>query len=118
MSAFDKTTFTDHGDIRVLRVPAELEVYAAPSLREASVDAVNDGRYHLLIDLSQTTFIDTTGFGVLLGIRKRIQKYGGTLRLAGPISDGVGRALRISGLVKVFEIVDSVEVAIDASGEG
>jgi len=118
MGAFDKTTFTDHGNIRVLHVPAELEVYTAPSLREASVNAVNDGRYHLLVDLSQTTFIDSTGWGVLVGMRNRVGRYGGTMRLAGPISGGVNSGLKITGLANVFEIVGSVEVAIGAEKEG
>lgn len=118
MGAFDKTTFTDHGGVRVLHVPIELDVYTVPDFRSTGVDAVNDGRYDLLVDLSQTTFIDSTGWGVLVGMRNRVGRHGGTMRLAGPISAGVNSGLKITGLAKVFEIVDSVEAAIGARGEG
>jgi anti-sigma B factor antagonist len=113
MSAFEKTTFTDHGNVRVLHAPAELDVYTAPYLREASVDAVNDGIYRLVVDLSKTTYIDSTGLGVLVGIDKRAAKYGGWMRVV--VSDprgGAARALRISGLAKVFAIEGGVETAL------
>lgn len=117
MAAFDKTTVTDHGSVRVLRVPTELDVYTVPDFRSAGIDAINDGRYDLLADLSQTTFIDSTGWGVLVGMRKRASDHGGRLRLAGPISDNVNSGLRLTGLAKVFEIVDSAEVVSGARRE-
>lgn len=108
MGAFDKTTFTDYGGVRVLHTPSEVDVYTASSLREASVEAVNTGRYHLLVDLSATTYLDPTGMGVLVGMRNRCRSYGGSVRLAG-LTEKVANALRITGLAKVFEIVDSCE---------
>lgn len=115
MSAFEKTMFTDHGNIRVLHAPTELDVYTAPKLREASVEAVNNGFYRMVVDLSNTTDIDVTGLGVLVGVHKRAERYGGWLRLTKPAAGSAAeRALRIAGLARVFVIENDVEAAIAA----
>jgi len=115
MSAFEKTTFTDYGNLRVLHAPIELDVYTAPDFRAMSVDAVATGFYRLVVDLSKTTFVDSTGLGVLVGVLTRCEMHGGWLRLTKPVpGGGVEQHLQITGLTRVFVIEDSIEAAIAA----
>jgi len=39
------------GDRTVIEVGGEIDVYTAPKLREQLVDLVNQGRYHLVVDM-------------------------------------------------------------------
>lgn len=113
MFAFEKTTFTDYGNLRVLHAPIELDVYTAPDFREATIDTVANGFHRLVVDLSKTTFIDSTGLGVLVGAKKRCESHGGWLRLAKPQRD-VRHMLWVTGLLRVFVIENDVEAAIAA----
>jgi anti-sigma B factor antagonist len=97
----------------VLPVPAHLDITQAPRLREQLIDAISQGHHHLVADLSGVEFIDSTGFGVLVGGLKRVRGSNGQIRLASP-SGSVERLLRITGLVKVFQTFPTVEEAVSA----
>ena len=46
------------GDRTVIEVGGEIDVYTAPKLREQLVDLVNQGRYHLVVDMEAVDFLD------------------------------------------------------------
>jgi anti-sigma B factor antagonist len=101
----------------VLPAPHDFDVYGAPAFREQITAEIGAGRYHLVVDLSQTTYIDTTGLGMLVGALKRARAHGGWVRLAGP-RESVLKCLRLTGLTKVFQIFDTVKAAINYETEG
>ncbi len=106
-----------HGGIRVLAVPANLDVYEAPKLREAAIATIARGRYRIVVDLAGLAYIDSTGMGVLVGMKKRTEAHGGWVRLA-RVPEDIGRQFGMVGLHKVFVIADTVEGAINYETEG
>lgn len=80
----------------VVRVSGELDMATAPQLRQVLVGCITDGRRHLVVDLADVAFVDSTGLGVLIGGLKRARSHDGDLVVA-----GLGERLR-----KVFEITD------------
>lgn len=88
-----------------------LDVYTAPETRTALVDLTNQGRHRVALDLADVGFIDSTGLGVLVGHLKRCRAHGGNLALICP-SEGVRRALRVTGVGKVMAIRESAEDAL------
>jgi anti-sigma B factor antagonist len=105
------------GDHAVLEVAGEIDVYTAPKLREKLIELVNDGSYHLVVDLEKVDFLDSTGLGVLVGGLKRVRNHDGSLELV-CTQDKILKIFRITGLTKVFPIHDSVDDAIAGSGAG
>jgi len=101
----------------VLEVAGEIDVYTAPKLREKLIELVNEGSYHLVVDLEKVDFLDSTGLGVLVGGLKRMRNHDGSLELV-CTQDKILKIFRITGLTKVFPIYDSVEDAIAGSGGG
>jgi anti-sigma B factor antagonist len=101
----------------VLEVAGEIDVYTAPKLREKLIELVNEGSYHLVVDLEKVDFLDSTGLGVLVGGLKRVRNHDGSLELV-CTQDKILKIFRITGLTKVFPIYDSVEDAIAGSGGG
>ncbi len=100
-----------HGhDRTVLTVTGEVDVATAPSLRERLVQLIDDGRVHLVIDLTPVDFLDSTGLGVLVGTLKRIRQADGELRLVIP-QERIKKLFEITGLTKIFDIVDQVDGA-------
>jgi anti-anti-sigma factor len=67
------------------------------------LDALNDSHRSIEIDLSGTRFIDSSGLGALLGLRKFILKRQGTLRLRSPTAP-VLQILQLTRLDQVFDL--------------
>src|SRR5580704_6630842 len=56
----------------VVAVEGELDLSSAPRLKWMMMDAFEAGRTRLLVDLSDASFMDSTGLGVLIGVNKRL----------------------------------------------
>jgi anti-sigma B factor antagonist len=102
------------GDRTVVDVGGEIDVYTAPKLREQLVELVNEGHYHLIVDMEGVDFLDSTGLGVLVGGLKRVRAHEGSLRLVCN-QERILKIFRITGLTKVFPIHGSVDEAVAAN---
>lgn len=99
----------------VIELSGEIDVYTAPRLREALVSLVDAGNYRLIIDMEGVEFLDSTGLGVLVGGLKRVRSHDGTIDLV--CTQGrILRIFRITGLIKVFNIHDTVDDALASQG--
>jgi anti-sigma B factor antagonist len=103
------------GDKTVVSVGGEIDVYTAPKLREQIVQLVEEGRYHLVVDMEDVEFLDSTGLGVLVGGLKRVRAHDGSLRLV-CTQERILKIFRITGLTKVFPIHSTVAEAVEAWG--
>ena len=98
----------------VLEVGGEIDVYTAPQLRERLIELVEGGQQHIVVDMEQVEFLDSTGLGVLVGGLKRVRALDGSLRLVCG-QERILKIFRITGLEKVFAIYPTVEEAVAAS---
>lgn len=101
-------------DVNVVAVEGEIDVYTAPKLREAISDLVAQGSYHLIIDLTEVEFLDSTGLGVLVGGLKKVRAHDGSMQLVCH-QERLLKIFRITGLAKVFTIHDTLEAATGGS---
>lgn len=99
------------GEHTVVEVAGEIDVYTAPKLRETFIDLVAQGKYHLVIDMEQVEFLDSTGLGVLVGGLKRVRAHDGALRLVCS-QERILKIFRVTGLTKVFPIHASLDEAL------
>jgi anti-sigma B factor antagonist len=95
----------------VVVVGGEIDVYTAPKLREHIIDLVSNGSHHLIIDMENVDFLDSTGLGVLVGGLKRVRAHEGSLDLV-CTQDRILKIFRITGLTKVFAIHATVDEAL------
>jgi anti-sigma B factor antagonist len=103
----------DHGDRTVVHLGGEIDVYTAPLVREKLDEQIQAGRTDLVVDLTEVSFLDSTGLGVLVGRLKLARTRGGSMRLVGT-DDRVLKVFAITGLDKVFEIHPDVASALAA----
>jgi|ERR1700722_5290 len=113
MREFRLDTIGPAGDCAVLQVTGEVDVYTAPMLRERIRELAARGAVHLIADLGQVDFLDSTGLGVLVGGLKRLREEGGSLALV-ITAPRILRVFQITGLTKVFAAWSSVADAITA----
>jgi anti-sigma B factor antagonist len=113
MREFRLDTIGPAGDCAVLQVTGEVDVYFAPMLRERIRELAAKGAVHLIADLSQVDFLDSTGLGVLVGGLKRLREDGGSLALV-ITAPRILRIFQITGLTKVFAAWPSVADAVNA----
>ena len=70
-----------HGDVGVLACSGRLNMVTAPSLKAAIATAATGPLPRLVIDMSEVTFVDSSGLGVLVGGLKLVRQSGGDLRI-------------------------------------
>jgi len=100
----------DGGETLVFKLRGSLDLATAPTVRAALAEATEKGGHHLIVDLTQLEFLDSTGLGVLIGAHRRAAERGGSFRLV--ISEGpISRLLNITGLIAVFAVYHSLEDA-------
>ena len=108
----------DHvSGLPVLRVDGEIDIYTAPLFKQAVVKLVSEGNNDVIIDLSQVSFMDSSGFGTLLGATRRLRPGGGGLHLAGA-NNTIQRMLRLTRLDSIMRIYDTVDAAAHAVSQG
>ena len=71
MPPFHLESITAGADCAVLRVAGEVDVYTAPQLRERVIGLLAGGVRHIVADLREVDFLDSTGLGALVGSLRR-----------------------------------------------
>ena len=85
----------------VVRPTANLDVAGAAALEKQLADASGD----LVIDLSDVTFVASSGLRVMLKVAQRLKSQGGALSVRNA-NDTVREVFRISGFASVVPIED------------
>jgi len=80
------------------------------ALRTKVKQALEAGNAHILIDLGEITYIDSSGLSTLVSSYTSARKAGGNLKLL-HLPRGVNQLLQITRLSTVFEIYNDVETA-------
>ena len=116
---FDIKTDQLDDDRYVISLAGEVDLYTAPEFKAQLLDVIGKGGKQVVVDFSDTTFIDSTTLGVLVGGVKRLRTNEGELSLV--CSDrNITKIFEITGLDRVFTIyptrAQAVEQAAAASG--
>jgi anti-sigma B factor antagonist len=86
-----------------LFVMGELDISSAPALEHAVSEALDGQGGDFRLDLSQLTFMDSTGANALLHVHKRVDGLGRRLVVVSPTHE-VRMVLEILGLDQVIDI--------------
>jgi anti-sigma B factor antagonist len=96
----------------LIALSGELDLYAAPEFKKELLGAIAQGAKQVIVDFSETTFIDSTALGVLVGGLKRLRMNDGQLSLV--CSDrNITKVFAITGLDRVFRIYPNRVQAVE-----
>lgn len=98
-----QVTVGEEGAEVVITLDGELDISTAPELWAAIDHAIAEEHTHLVLDLADLAFVDSTGLGVFVRAGKELRAKGGGLALRSP-GERVAKLLSITRLEEVFEI--------------
>jgi anti-sigma B factor antagonist len=108
---FDIKTEQLNGESYLISLAGEVDLYTAPEFKQQLLDVIGQGAKDVVVDFTNTTFIDSTTLGVLVGGVKRLRPNEGQLSLI--CSDrNITKIFEITGLDRVFTIHASREAAL------
>jgi anti-sigma B factor antagonist len=109
-----KLEVTREKDYTLVTVHGEIDLYNSRDLKEKiNVLETTEDSHNLILDIQDVDYIDSTGLGILIGIKRRTTERDGILILV-LHSDRINKLFEITGLIKIFTIARSLDDAIEA----
>ncbi|CAM4039960.1 anti-sigma F factor antagonist [Bacillus manliponensis] len=103
-------------DVLCIRLAGELDHHTAEELRAKVTDMIETkGIHHIVLNLADLSFMDSSGLGVILGRYKQVKSLGGEMVVCA-ISPPVKRLFEMSGLFKVIRLEESEARALATLG--
>ena len=109
-----KYEINDQGNVGVLALSGDVDLESSPRLRTALLDCVGT-RAAVLVDMSEVSYIDSSGVASLVEAYQTARRSGGGFGLV-DVSDGAMRVLELARLDKVFSIYPSLAEGLKGVG--
>jgi anti-sigma B factor antagonist len=103
LASFDREPGAEPGEQR-LRVVGEVDVASSPTMRARIAEMIDDGADTIVLDLTEMTFIDSSGLGVLVGALKRVRELDRKDLVLTGLQGPPRRVFEITGLTELFTI--------------
>ncbi|WP_411734260.1 STAS domain-containing protein [Paeniglutamicibacter sp.] len=99
-----------NGSYTEVLASGRLNMVSAPNLRSYVGEVVASGSNRIVVNLAQTTFMDSSGLGALIGCLKTARQAGGDLRIAA-VQPQVQMVLELTSMDRVLTSYASAEEA-------
>src|SRR4051794_27520705 len=112
----DSFRFEDGPDqaTRSLVHRGELDGACAGDVRNGVDQALAAGKRRVIVDLSETTYMETPALAALLDANARVRRFGAAFLVVVPVDSRVRQLFRVTRLDKVLRILETREAAIGA----
>ena len=107
------TVRKDPKGVVVIGVDGQLIVGNRHELKQKVVDAIEVGERKVLIDFTNTGYIDSSGLGALVSISKKVREQGGELKLSG-LNEDLRSLFELTKLDTLFAIAETPEQALSS----
>jgi len=88
----------------LVAVRGDLDLHTAPELSDVLGRAIDGGRHQLVVDLTETSYMDSSGLTALVVAHKRLRGTGGQLVIVN-VDPSISRTFEITGLNLLFPLV-------------
>jgi anti-sigma B factor antagonist len=107
-----KLSIRQVGDVTVIDAVGRITLgEGASTFRDTIKDLATKGNQKILLNLSEVTYIDSSGIGELVSGFTTVTNHGGQLKLIG-LTKRVKDLLQITKLYTVFEVHDDEDKAV------
>ncbi|MBI5931060.1 MAG: STAS domain-containing protein [Chloroflexi bacterium] len=102
---------SQQGDKIVFQVDGRVDGDGATKMEDILRSVVNAGHHQLVLDLSQTNYLNSAGLRILADVLTQCRQSGGDVQLAAP-NLKIMRVLEIIGFDKFFHVYPTLDAAI------
>jgi stage II sporulation protein AA (anti-sigma F factor antagonist) len=107
---------THRRNVLIVRLSGELDHHTAAEARRRIDAELSKGIYaDMILNLSELTFMDSSGLGVVLGRYRQISEQGGKLYLCS-VHPSIHRLFELSGMFKILSLHEDEFAALRACG--
>ena len=111
MRELDITTEEAGASVAVVALAGEIDLYTCPEFKQELLRVIADGATLVVVDLTKTTFIDSTALGVIIRGVERLKQRDG--RLVVVCADpNIVKIFEVTGLNRIFSVYDSRDEAL------
>jgi anti-sigma B factor antagonist len=107
---FDVTE-SGHSKVPIVNARGEIDVSTSPELHDVLAGVISRRPELVIVNLSEVTFIDSTGLGVLVGTARDLRAKGGELRLVAT-QPHIIKLLELTGLDEMFDVLPDTKAAV------
>ena len=110
------TTAGSRNQISVIRVGGYIDTTTSSEVERALNSLLKQGRYNIIIDLSNVDYISSAGWGIFISEIKTIREHNGDLKLVGMIPDvyEIFELLEFHHILDVYDTVDEAVMKFEA----
>jgi anti-sigma B factor antagonist len=116
MSELAKLSLETDGDVELARVAGEVDASNVDDLSRRLLEAVSNRARALVIDLSETSYIDSSGISLIFDAAARLRNRRQELRLVVPPRSFVGEVLAAVSMEESVPIDPELSDALKAVG--
>jgi len=98
----------------VVRVKGRVDSMTAPQLAQALHGIIEEGRFRIVVDMSEVEFVSSAGLRVLLEAQKTCKRWNRGEVVLAALSPTVREAFELTGFTRLFTIYDDVLSAVGA----
>jgi anti-anti-sigma factor len=95
---------------QLFRLTGLLDAFSEATFRKVLNKCIEEGPKHVILDLSQIDFVDSSGLGALVQIVKKAQTFEGTLQIVS--NPRVTQTVKLVRLEKFLSLQPSVDEAV------
>jgi anti-anti-sigma factor len=114
MTGLVQVHIRQEGSVPVCEVRGELDASNVEQVREQLLDAAPSEVPGMVIDLTETTYLDSAGVRILFELARRLRSRRQELRIAVPADGIVRRVLVLTALGDVVPLETGADVAVRA----
>lgn len=104
--------FSNKGNILIVRLYGELDHHASEYVRrKIDNEMIKPTSKNIVFDLTNLSFMDSSGIGIIMGRYKIINKINGKVMIASSNAQ-ILKLLEMSGIQKFIPIFDDVDKAV------
>ena len=90
----------------LLSVSGRIDSQTAPKLAEVLDDIMDQGRYNIVLDLNDVTFLSSAGLRVLIDTQKQCKRMNRGELVLTRVPERIYEALDLAGFIPLFKIFD------------
>ena len=99
----------------VVRLEGRLDAAAVRDERDTLVEAADQAKKWLIINMDKVDFIDSSGLGLIVSLVRRTREHGSDLAMCN-LTPQAQSLFELTRMTKIFAVHASEEAALEAAG--